>query len=117
MDEQIRMRLDDTRRILFEHFDEDVTQRLRLRLADAQAQLDRVGQRFWALTRYILAAQAYFDDTTLAFDLTQPPRDDIPSRSLPPHLQSTATRQRHKQRRAKPFSIPALASFGAVRAR
>lgn len=79
MDEQIRMRLDDTRRILFEHFDEDVTQRLRLRLADAQAQLDHVGQRFWALTRYILDAQAYFDDTTLAFDLTQPPRDDIPA--------------------------------------
>lgn len=31
MDEQIRARLDDTRRALFEHFDEDVHQRLRLR--------------------------------------------------------------------------------------
>ena len=51
MDEQIRTRMDDTRRKLFEHFDEDVHQRLRLQLADAKAQLDRVGQRFWSLTR------------------------------------------------------------------
>lgn len=78
MDEQIRARLDDTRRTLFEHFDEDVHQRLRLRLADARAQLDRVGQRFWALTRHILNDRAHFDDTALAFDLDRPPREDIP---------------------------------------
>lgn len=78
MEEQIRTRLDDTRRALFEHFDEDVHQRLRLRLADARAQLDRVGERFWSLTRYVLAARARFDDTALAFDLDRPPREDIP---------------------------------------
>src|ERR1700680_2036733 len=53
MDEHIRTRMDDTRRKLFESFDEDVHQRLRLQLADAKAQLDRVGQRFWSLTRFI----------------------------------------------------------------
>ncbi len=58
MDEQIRTRLDDTRRKLFEHFDEDVHQRLRLQLADAQAQLDRVGKRFWSFTRFMLAGRA-----------------------------------------------------------
>ena len=78
MDEQIRTRLDDTRRALFEHFDEDVHQRLRLRLADARAQLDRVGQRFWSLTRHVLADRARFDETALAFDLDRPPRNDIP---------------------------------------
>ncbi len=78
MDEQIRTRLDDTRRKLFEHFDEDVHQRLRLQLADAQAQLDRVGKRFWSLTRFMLAGRARFDDAALAFDLEQPPRADIP---------------------------------------
>ncbi len=78
MDEQIRTRLDDTRRKLFEHFDEDVHQRLRLQLADAQAQLDRVGKRFWALTRFMLDERARFDDAALAFDLERPPRDDIP---------------------------------------
>jgi ERCC4-related helicase len=79
MDEQIRTRLDDTRKTLFEYFDEDVHQRLRMQLADAKAQLDRVGQRFWSLTRYILADCARFDDDALAFDLDRPPRDDIPT--------------------------------------
>src|SRR5690606_40078733 len=58
MDEQIRSRLEDTRRALFEHCDKDVQERLRIRLADAQAQLDRVGRPFWSLTRHVLADQA-----------------------------------------------------------
>lgn len=78
MDEQIRTRLDDTRRTLLEHFDEDVHQRLRLQLADAQAQLDRFGRRFWSLTRYMLADRARFDEPDLAFDLFATPRPDIP---------------------------------------
>ena len=77
MDEQIQTRLDDTRRALFEHFDEDVHQRLRLQLADTQAQLDRVGRRFWSLTRFMLDGRAQFDDVSLAFDLEHPPRSDI----------------------------------------
>jgi superfamily II DNA or RNA helicase len=77
LDEHIRHRLDDTRRALLEHFDEDVHHRLRLQLADAQAQLDRVGQRFWALTRWALADAARFDEASLAFDLDRPPRREI----------------------------------------
>ncbi|MBF6568054.1 MAG: DEAD/DEAH box helicase [Candidatus Binataceae bacterium] len=77
MDESIRTRMDDTRRKLFEHFDEDVHQRLRLQLADAKAQLDRFGQRFWALTRFVLDGRARFDDAELAFDLDRPPREEI----------------------------------------
>ncbi len=77
MDEQIRSRLDDTRRKLFEHFDEDVHARLRMRLADAKAHLDRLGQRFWTLTHFMLAKSASFDDDALTFDLELPPREDI----------------------------------------
>jgi hypothetical protein len=77
MDEQIRMRMDDTRRTLFEHFDEDVHQRLRLQLDDAKAQLDRFGQRFWSLTRFMLDGRARFDDAALAFDLEHPPLAEI----------------------------------------
>ena len=77
MDESIRARMDDTRRTLFERFDEDVHQRLRIKLADAKAQLDRVGQRFWSLTHYILDERARFDDDALAFDLKSPPSPDI----------------------------------------
>ena len=83
MDEQIRTRLDDTRRALFEHFDEDVHERLRLQLADAQARLDRAGRRFWALTRFMLDGRARFDDAALRFDLERPPRAGIPKGQYP----------------------------------
>lgn len=79
MDEQIRSRLEDTRRALFEHFDEDVHERLRMRLADARDRLDRVGRRFWSLTRHVLADQARFDDIAFTFDLVSPPLKDIPA--------------------------------------
>ncbi len=77
MDEQIRLRMDDTRRKLFEHFDEDVHQRLRLQLADANAQLDRVSKRFWALTRFILYRNAHFHEPDLSFDLENTPNERI----------------------------------------
>jgi hypothetical protein len=76
MDEQIRSRMDDTRKQLFEHFDEDVHQRLRLQLADANAQLDRVGRRFWSLTRHILDGSAHFNEYDLSFDLEKSPSDN-----------------------------------------
>lgn len=77
MDEQIRTRLDDTRRSVLEHFDEDVHERLRVKLADTKAQLDRVSKRFWAVTRFILDGGATFDEPALAFQLVEPPRSDI----------------------------------------
>ncbi|TRZ75670.1 MAG: DEAD/DEAH box helicase [Deltaproteobacteria bacterium] len=77
MDEQIRTRMDDTRRTLFEHFDEDVHRRLRLQLDDTKAHLDRFGRRFWSLTRFMLDGRARFDDDALAFDLERPPRTEI----------------------------------------
>ena len=79
MDETIRSRMDDTRKLLLDNFDEDVHQRLRVRLEDAKAQLDRFGQRFWLLTHFMLADRARFDDGALAFDLERPPREDLPS--------------------------------------
>jgi ERCC4-related helicase len=77
MDEQIRARMDDTRRTLLEHFDDDVHQRLRLQLDDAKAQLDRFGQRFWSLTRFMLDGHAHFDNAALTFDLKQPLSPEI----------------------------------------
>ncbi|CAN5675690.1 SNF2-related protein [soil metagenome] len=77
MDEQIRTRMDDTRKKLFESFDEDVHERLRIQLADAKAQLDRVGRRFWLLSKFILEERARFDEAALAFDLNHPPQEEI----------------------------------------
>ena len=90
LDEQIKARLADTKRKLLEYFAGDVHERLRLQLADTRVRLDRVGERFWGLTRHILDGQAAFDDGHLTFDLLRSPGPAIPigryhliSKSLP----------------------------------
>lgn len=77
MEAQIRARIDHTRKSLLEHFDEDVHERLRVKLSDATAQVDRMSKRFWAVTRYILEGSAVFDDRNLSFQLVDSPRNDI----------------------------------------
>lgn len=79
MEESIKARLDDTRKLLLEQFDEDVHNRLRIQLDDARANLDRISRLFWTLTRFILADRATFDDQALTFDLRRPPRDELKS--------------------------------------
>jgi hypothetical protein len=75
MEETIKTKLDDTRRVLMEHFDEDVHARLKMRLDDTRANLDRIGRMFWTLTRFVLNDRADFDDNTLTFELTNPPAE------------------------------------------
>ena len=77
LDEQIRARIADTRAALLEHFDEDVHARLKIRLEDTRAQLDRVGRAFWNVTGFTLGDRATFDDDTCTFDLTDPPAPHI----------------------------------------
>jgi SNF2 family DNA or RNA helicase len=73
LDETIASRIRDTRKVLLEHFDEDVHARLRVNLTGAREQLDRVGKMFWTLTCFILDGKAKFDDQALTFQLTAPP--------------------------------------------
>lgn len=73
LDDQIRSRLEDTRKTLLEHFDEDVHTRLRGRLADTHTQLDQVAKRFWSVTKHVLRGNATFEDSDLYFDLQTPP--------------------------------------------
>jgi hypothetical protein len=77
MDAIIRQRLEDTRRKLFENFDEDVHERLKLRLDSTREQLDKFSKRFWNLTRHILKDSAQFSEDTLSFRLIQSPKPDI----------------------------------------
>ncbi|MCD4825847.1 MAG: DEAD/DEAH box helicase [Phycisphaerae bacterium] len=79
LDETIASRIQKTRQILLDHFDEDVHARLRVNLTGAQEQLDRVGRMFWTLTRFILGGKAAFDDQALSFRLTDPPLPSVHS--------------------------------------
>ena len=73
LEEQIETRMRDTRKLLIEHFDEEVHERLKVNVAGTREKLDRIGRLFWAVTRHILVERAAFDDTNFTFDLKQPP--------------------------------------------
>lgn len=73
MDENIRTRDEQVRQILFDHFDEDVHQRLRMSAETARGSLGRFGERFWKLTRYELNDWARFDDHAQSFQLLHSP--------------------------------------------
>jgi len=77
LDDTIASRIKDTRKILLEHFDEDVHARLKVNLSGAKEQLDRVGKMFWTLTRFILDGKAQFNDQELYFNLNDTPISDV----------------------------------------
>jgi len=73
LDEQIQTKMRDTRKMLLEHFDEDVHDRLKVNLAGAQERLDRIGRLFWAVTKHTLQNHANFDDQSFSFTLQNSP--------------------------------------------
>ncbi len=75
LEDKIKSRMDSTRQLLLEFFDEDIHERLRIQLEGARSQLDRVGKQFWQLTKHVLASQADFNDGNLTFDLKGKPAD------------------------------------------
>lgn len=77
LDETIQNRLQDTRKILLENFDEDVHALLRTNLTDAKERLDWFSQMFWQVTRHILHGKVDFNDHELTFDLAEPGLNDF----------------------------------------
>ena len=73
LDETIKARMDDARKMLFENFDEDVHARLKIQLDNAKSQLDKIGRIFWETTKVSLKSRAQFNDKDLTFNLTIPP--------------------------------------------
>lgn len=73
LEEVIADRIKETQSQLLENFDEDVHDRLKLRLQDAEARLDKLGRWFWGVTRYALNDRARFDEQSYVFSLTTPP--------------------------------------------
>lgn len=73
LDETIKARMDDARKMLFDNFDEDVHARLKIQLDSAKAQLDKIGRMFWETTKVTLNDLASFNDNDLSFDLKKSP--------------------------------------------
>ena len=79
LEDTIAQKMTQARQQLFEHFDADVQERLKITGNDAQIALDRVGDRFWKLTRWALHDAAQFDDRGFSLELPTPPAPDIPA--------------------------------------
>ncbi|MEW6671826.1 MAG: SNF2-related protein [Thermodesulfobacteriota bacterium] len=79
LEDQIQIKMKDTRRLLLEHFDEEVHDRLKVNLTGTQERLDRIQKMFWDVTRHILEKNAEFDDVALTFDLKESPIDEAPA--------------------------------------
>ncbi|GAU09091.1 SNF2-related protein [Desulfoplanes formicivorans] len=77
LDEQIQTKMRDTRKILLEHFDEDVHERLKVNLAGTHERLDRIGRLFWAVTTHVLHHHAKFDDQNFSFILQNSPIQQV----------------------------------------
>ncbi len=77
LESTISQKMTEARQQLFEHFDADVHERLRIRGHDAQIALDRVGERFWMLAHWGLNGVAAFDDQTYSLELPDPPDSAI----------------------------------------
>ncbi len=69
MQEQIDDRMEKVRSEVIEHFDINVQEHLRTRKDTAGAFLNRYQHIFWELTKFVLSAQAVFDDASHSFRL------------------------------------------------
>mgnify|MGYP003108986959 CR=1 FL=1 len=77
LEDVITHRVEETQAQLLENFDEDVHDRLKLRLDEAEARLDKIGRWFWGVTRYALAKHARFDPQAYSFALQDVPADIV----------------------------------------
>jgi hypothetical protein len=73
LDEQIQTKMRHTRKLLMEHFDEDVHDRLNVNVVGTQEKLDRIGRMFWGVTKHALDGNAEFDDNGFTFRLNRSP--------------------------------------------
>ena len=73
LDDQIKVRMADTRTKLLENFDEDVHSRLRMNLEKARQQMSRLESWLWSLSKYELGSHAVYNDDEGSFRLTSVP--------------------------------------------
>lgn len=69
MEDQINRRLKSTQQKLLEHFDVEVVDKLRTRLADSKNSIRKYERWLWNITRYQLAGKARFENDNYRFYL------------------------------------------------
>jgi superfamily II DNA/RNA helicase len=69
----ISEKVQETRKVLLENFDEEVREKLRSNLLESTEYLNRFEERLWATTKYYLNDAAQFNDSTYTFTLKENP--------------------------------------------
>ncbi len=77
LDAQINSRMLETRETLLANFDDEVLNKLKIRLTESKEYISKYEQMLWAVTKYELYDYAEFDDSTLTFQLTKQPYKDV----------------------------------------
>jgi len=70
-EDDINQKMQQTRQLLLENFDEDIHDLLKMQLNAAEQRLDKVGRWFWALTQHQLSAFANFNSEHHSFQLNK----------------------------------------------
>lgn len=73
LEPDIDKKMQQTRQLLLENFDEDIHDLLKIQLDAAQQRLDKIGRWFWHLTQHELQQHAAFNESNHSFELHQSP--------------------------------------------
>lgn len=69
----ISEKVQETRKVLLENFDEEVREKLRSNLLESTEHLNRFEERLWITTKFYLSEAAQFNDDTYTFTLKENP--------------------------------------------
>lgn len=72
LETDINEKMQQTKSLLLENFDEDIHDLLKIQLDAAEQRLDKVGRWFWALTQHELDGKALFEESNHSFVLQHP---------------------------------------------
>jgi len=77
LDEQISSKMLTTRETLLANFDDEVLDKLKIRLSESREYINKYEQWLWALTKFELNGNASFNDKNLSFKLKKQPQADV----------------------------------------
>jgi SNF2 family DNA or RNA helicase len=77
LDEQISSKMLSTRETLLANFDDEVLDKLKIRLSESKEYINKYEQWLWAVTKFELNGTAKFNDKDLSFQLKKQPYSNV----------------------------------------
>lgn len=77
LDEQINKKMLSTREKLLANFDDEVLDKLKLRLTESKEYINRFEHWLWGVTKFLLADNANFDEANFVFKLNKQPTSGV----------------------------------------